>query len=799
VIRILILTVGLFLLLPATAHADCTGPTGVESQTQYDFTAHTLNLCDGTNWLNLGGGSGTGVTDGDKGDLTVSASGATWMLDDDVLNFTELSDTLTLDASTEIAASGTNALSITNSGTGPSLRVNDDTSSDTTPFVIDAAGNVGIGTSTPTRSVHIDQNQNTGTGVAIENGNTGTAARSNLTFLSDSVGFDLFAASSTFAGSYGAVPVAGAAVLRSFSTVGAQPTSMIIGTGAANPLHLMTTNAPRISIDGTGNVTIGSTTPYQTDGAISPRVQVHGPSATTSALSSTAWVASAASPGSLVLGKSKSGTVGTNAIVADNDALGGIYFNGDDGTGFKRSAYIESRVNDMPGDLRFATTADGAATPTERMRITSDGNVGIGTTSPSQKLHLVGTGTEDGIRIVLADTNNVLLGYATGGTNMTHNLYTSGSTGILALHAANAEQVRLSSSGSSFLNGGNVGIGTASPQYLLHLNANSPLIGLTNAAAGVGNIGFYEGSTIKGYVQYVSPTHAVGAPRTGNLEIATPSAAPEDIDIRPGDVSAIYINNGGNVGIGTTSPASKLETVGIILAGDVTAANGSTGFAIRYDGAAGNLLNTLGSMYSSAATVLGYGVKPRNNAAGLVSSAGNASFSKGALQVSNALTFSNAPAATVAVGTVVAMTDRFVIDSSGNMVISGSSAQKATGTTWSNPSDIRLKDVDGPYQQGLASILKLETVRFHFKRGNPRNLPSNKEVVGLIAQDVQKVFPEAISREKDGYLTLDTSPINFATINAIKELKTANDNLRAEHDAELKALRTEIEALKAAR
>jgi hypothetical protein len=42
----------------------------------------------------------------------------------------------------------------------------------------------------------------------------------------------------------------------------------------------------------------------------------------------------------------------------------------------------------MPGRLVFSTTADGASTPTERMRIDSQGRVGIGTTSPSRTLHI---------------------------------------------------------------------------------------------------------------------------------------------------------------------------------------------------------------------------------------------------------------------------------------------------------------------------------------------------------------------------------------------------------------------------
>jgi hypothetical protein len=55
---------------------------------------------------------------------------------------------MALDASTDIAVTDSNVLSVTNSGSGVSFRVNDQ-ASDTTPFVIDAAGSVGIGSATP--------------------------------------------------------------------------------------------------------------------------------------------------------------------------------------------------------------------------------------------------------------------------------------------------------------------------------------------------------------------------------------------------------------------------------------------------------------------------------------------------------------------------------------------------------------------------------------------------------------------------------------------------------------------------
>lgn len=76
-----------------------------------------------------------------------------------------------------------------------------------------------------------------------------------------------------------------------------------------------------------------------------------------------------------------------HTIVSNGDDLGSVFFSGSDGTSFLAAAAIIARVdgipgtNDMPGRLEFSTTADGANTVTERMRIDSSGSVRIGTTS----------------------------------------------------------------------------------------------------------------------------------------------------------------------------------------------------------------------------------------------------------------------------------------------------------------------------------------------------------------------------------------------------------------------------------
>ena len=87
---------------------------------------------------------------------------------------------------------------------------------------------------------------------------------------------------------------------------------------------------------------------------------------------------------SIALTKSRGGAIGTEAIVQDDDSIGSIEWYGDDGTDQASSAAsIVAAVdgtpgsNDMPGRLMFSTTADGAASPSEHMRIAANGRLAI--------------------------------------------------------------------------------------------------------------------------------------------------------------------------------------------------------------------------------------------------------------------------------------------------------------------------------------------------------------------------------------------------------------------------------------
>ena len=80
-------------------------------------------------------------------------------------------------------------------------------------------------------------------------------------------------------------------------------------------------------------------------------------------------------------------------------------------------------------------------------------------------------------------------------------------------------------------------------------------------------------------------------------------------------------------------------------------------------------------------------------------------------------------------------------------------------------SDLRLKYIESESVSGLDKIKQLKVYNYTFKK-DKKKIPH----VGLIAQDLQKVFPDAVKKGKDGFLRIRFEDMFFAMINAIKEL-----------------------------
>jgi len=133
--------------------------------------------------------------------------------------------------------------------------------------------------------------------------------------------------------------------------------------------------------------------------------------------------------------------------------------------------------------------------------------------------------------------------------------------------------------------------------------------------------------------------------------------------------------------------------------------------------------------------------------------------------------------------------------SSYKLYVNGNAYKTLGGTTWATPSDVRLKDIHGDYEYGLSQICKLNPVRFKYKDDNQLGLECGKELVGLVAQEVQKVVPEAVAEADNGYLCLNADPIIWGMVNAIKELKAENHELKRQLKVETQSLKQRLEVL----
>jgi uncharacterized protein YaiE (UPF0345 family) len=269
--------------------------------------------------------------------------------------------------------------------------------------------------------------------------------------------------------------------------------------------------------------------------------------------------------------------IGTETPRTKLDVTGNIYTDWQDrfiGTSFQTgvSYQMGMKFGSDERDLRiWNKSADGnsvsgitfwtGSTPSERMRIDYDGNVGIGTIDPSKLLTISGSGFNPRVLIDTTDTESYPgFEFRHNGDNARRTLirsdYESGSPNLTFYTCEDGtitEKMRIEGNG-------NIGIGTDTPSNILHIS-KSVNSGYTEAL--IEN----TGTTGAAGFEFKTNTHRwkTGVNINDDYRIRDESNSNNVFTIEDGaGDNALYIKNGGNVGIGTSDPSQKLDVNGNI-------------------------------------------------------------------------------------------------------------------------------------------------------------------------------------------------------------------------------------------
>jgi hypothetical protein len=300
---------------------------------------------------------------------------------------------------------------------------------------------------------------------------------------------------------------------------------------------------------------------------------------------------------------------------------------------------------------------------------------------------------------------------------------------------------------------GNIGVGTATPQTRIHVQSGHIAAqGNTNQFVQL----WYDNAIIAG-----SSGGCCGGLRFGRADDLGAS----------GFVEQMKLTTAGDLGIGTSAPQTKLHLV----------RQDWTGIRIETPGTGDAYIQLVRPGDSNGIVQIGYA--PWGG--GYINAGG---FSPG----TGRMLALNYGGGFVAIGSGTA--DRAL------SVTNGGASKAQGGGFWDVYSDVRLKDIDGAYEPGIAELMKLSPIRFHYKKGNALGLPAGFATVGIKAQEVQGAIPEAVSRNDKGYLMVNNDPIFWAMVNGIKQQQKqldAQKELLERQGRELEQLRAAVRALAA--
>jgi hypothetical protein len=397
--------------------------------------------------------------------------------------------------------------------------------------------------------------------------------------------------------------------------------------------------------------------------------------------------------------------------------------------------------------------------------ILATGNVGIGTNAAGYALDIGTLGATGGLQIRNGSANNAIGVSAYPQIIMSYNGTSSNAHWIATRHnggagAGNAIDFYMWTAGQSGSLGSTlmmsvtslgVGIGITNPSNLLTVGASANPIsnsaGTTNLVVN-GNINcnrnrlIFSGTAIdRNHSIYNNFFNLDNEGVWDGMKFNVFNGA----WFRVGNTTALYINSTGSVGIKTSTPIAVLDTVGTIRSLDATyaALSGGTGLELYYSGG-GNIVSGTRNAGSLTTAALAY-------------LASTHSFNVGTGGGTNGLFITSS--GTVGINTTT--TGAYTLNVTGSIYATGDITAL---------SDKRKKDNIIPLTQSLDLLAQLTGYSY------TRSDLNNKENIGLIAQEVKEVFPQAVTYDDElGLYSLNYGCLIAPVIQAIKELKQTVD------------------------
>ena len=418
-------------------------------------------------------------------------------------------------------------------------------------------------------------------------------------------------------------------------------------------------------------------------------------------------------------------------------------FQADMGT-YDRNFSIKSPSTDSASEpFRFVTGNSFAFeidTITDALVINSSGNVGIGTSSPSKELHIVGAIPT--IRIEDSDDSSygeVLYNQGSGGLLLRSDVGNTVANSNIIFQTDNAEAMRITSSG-------NVGIGTTSPSQLLEVRGVAARIRITDTdTSGTTGIEFVDsantvdaeievGNSTQYFAIKTASSEAMRITSTGNVGIGTSSPV-ANLDIEDSDTARIQLKDTGDTRSGLIT--ARNGDVNIIAGSDLLGSatektkiqmNDGKFITFSTDSAERMRIDSDGDLLLNT-TVTGV-----QNADAIATDSSVGRLYLNTTSTSGLLFLNQSYNDTVA---------RYQILFYRNEAIVGSITSSTSTTTYSTTSDYRLKENLNAISNGIDRVKQLNPLRFNFI-ANPE-----ETVDGFLAHEVDSIVPEAITGEKD--------------------------------------------------